>query len=241
MSAIARPNFHRHIAVALALFTVVGFSRTYYLRFLSDLPPLDALVRLHGAVFTAWLAIFVAQTRLVAANRVDLHMKLGIAAVVLAVAVIWVGLATTAVRASVPRIHPSGLTAAQFSAVGVMSLVLFAGFVVLGILNRRRPALHKRYMVLAMIGVLTPAASRILTLVGLREHWIYLVPVLPALFVVWCLVNDWRKYNLVHPVYAIGGAVITAAWPLRLMMGRADWYQPVAEWFARWGTSLAGA
>ena len=112
MSAIARPNFHRHIAVALALFTVVGFSRTYYLRFLSDLPPLDALVRLHGAVFTAWLAIFVAQTRLVAANRVDLHMKLGIAAVVLAVAVIWVGLATTAVRASVPRIHPSGLTAA---------------------------------------------------------------------------------------------------------------------------------
>ena len=122
-----------------------------------------------------------------------------------------------------------------------MSLVLFAGFVVLGILNRRRPALHKRYMVLAMIGVLTPAASRILTLVGLREHWIYLVPVLPALFVVWCLVNDWRKYNLVHPVYAIGGAVITAAWPLRLMMGRADWYQPVAEWFARWGTSLAGA
>ena len=241
MSAIVRPNFFRHIAIALVLFTIVGFSRTYYLRFLYDLPPLDMLVHVHGLVFTAWLAVFITQTRLVAANRVDLHMKLGIAAVMLAVVVIVTSLATTAVRASVPRIHPSGLTSAQFSAVGVMSLVLFAVFIALGIACRRRAALHKRYMVLAMIGVLTPAASRILTQIGLREHWVYLVPVVPALFMVWCLVSDWRKYNFVHPVYAIGGAAIIAAWPLRLMMGRAEWYQPVAEWFARWGAKLTGA
>jgi hypothetical protein len=46
---------------------------TYYFRFLTDLPPLTTLVQLHGAVFTAWLLVFVAQTRLVAARRVDLH------------------------------------------------------------------------------------------------------------------------------------------------------------------------
>jgi hypothetical protein len=241
MSATVRPNFFRHIAIALVLFTIVGFSRTYYLRFLYDLPPLETLVHVHGLVFTAWLAVFIAQTRLVAANRVDLHMKLGIAALALAVLIVAIGFVTTAIRATVPRIHPSGLTSAQFSAVGVMSLALFAGFLALGIANRRRPALHKRYMVLAMFGVLSPAASRVLTLIGLRDHWVYLVPVAPALFMVWCLASDWRKYNLVHPVYAIGGAAIIAAWPLRLMMGRADWYQPIAEWFARWGVSLAGA
>ena len=41
-------------------------------------------MHLHSVVFSAWLLVFIAQTRLVAAQRVDLHMKLGVAAVVLA-------------------------------------------------------------------------------------------------------------------------------------------------------------
>ena len=53
MSAIVRPSFYRHIAIALVLFTIIGFSRTYYLRFLYDLPPLETLVHLHGVIFTA--------------------------------------------------------------------------------------------------------------------------------------------------------------------------------------------
>ena len=84
MAAVTRSRFYPMIAFALAAFVIVGFSRTYYLRFLYDLPPMTLLVHLHGLVFTAWMALFVVQTRFVAANRVDLHMKLGIAGVVLA-------------------------------------------------------------------------------------------------------------------------------------------------------------
>jgi len=238
MSAVVRPAFYRHMAIALSAFVIIGFSRTYYLRFLSDLPPLETLVHLHGLVFSAWLVVFIAQTKLVAAQRVDLHMKLGIVAVALAVAIVAVGFATTAVKATMPRIHPSGLTPPQFTVVGVMSLSLFAGFLALGIALRRRAAYHKRFMILAMIGVLTPAASRIITQLGLREHWTYLVPIFPALFVAWCLAYDWRKHRIVHPAFAIGGAVLIAAWPLRLMIGRSDWYQPIGEWIARVGTTL---
>jgi len=238
MSAVVRPAFYRHMAIALSLFVIIGFSRTYYLRFLTDLPPLETLVHWHSIVFSAWLLVFIAQTRLVAARRIDLHMKLGIAAVVLAVAVVALSFATTAVKATVPRIHPSGLTPPQFTIVGIMSLVLFSGFLALGIAFRKRAAYHKRFMVLAMIGVLTPAASRLVTQSGMREHWTYLVPIFPALFVAFCLAYDWRKSRLVHPVYAIGGAVLIAAWPLRLMIGRSEWYQPVGEWIARVGTAL---
>jgi len=240
MATVVRPDFYRHIAIALALFTIIGFSRTYYLRFLSGLPPLETLVHLHGAVFTAWFAVFVAQTRLVAANRVDLHMKLGVAAVALAVIIVVVGIATTAVRATMPRIHPSGLAPAQFTIVGIMSLGMFSAFLALAIAFRRRAALHKRYMVLAMIAVLTPVSSRILTLLGLRDFWVWLVPVLPALFVAWCLLSDWRRQRIVHPVYAIGGAVLVIAWPLRLAIGRSEWYQPVGDWMVRLGTHIAG-
>jgi hypothetical protein len=239
MSAVARPNFYKVIAVALAAFTLVGFSRTYYLRPLFELPPLTLLVQLHGLVFTAWLAVFIAQTRLVAARRVDLHMKLGIAAVALAALVIALGFATMAVKANEPRIHPSGLTPPQFTVIGLFSLGLYAGFLALGLAFRRRPALHKRFMVLAMIAILTPPSSRILTLLGLREHWSYLVPIMPALFVAWCLVHDWVRNRIVHPVFAIGGVAIVAAWPLRLLVGRMDWYQPVGEWIARLGAATA--
>src|SRR6187551_2559213 len=103
MSAVVRPAFYRHMAIALSLFVIIGFSQTYYLRFLTNLPPLDTLVHLHSVVF-------IAQTRLVAAQRVDLHMKLGIAALALAVVVVVISFATTAVKATIPRIHPSGLT-----------------------------------------------------------------------------------------------------------------------------------
>ena len=238
MSAVARPAFYRHMAIALSLFVIVGFSQTYYLRFLTDLPPLATLVHLHSVVFTAWLLVFIVQTRLVAAQRVDLHMKLGIAALALAVVIVAISFATTAVKATIPRVNPGGLTPPQFSIVGIMSLVLFAGFLALGIAFRRRAVYHKRFMVLAMIAVLSPAASRIVAQLGLREHWTYLVPIFPALFVATCLAYDWRKQRIVHPVYAVGGAAIIASWPLRLMIGHSDWYQPIGEWIAKIGAGL---
>jgi hypothetical protein len=238
MSAVARPRFYPLIALALAIFTIVGFSRTYYFRFLTDLPPLTVLVHLHGLVFTAWLALFIAQTRLVAAHRVDLHMKLGMAGVAIALLIVVVGLATVAVKANEPRIHASGLTPTQFTVVGVTSLCMFAAFVALGLAFRRRAALHKRFMVLAMIAVLTPPSSRVLTMLGLREHWSYLVPIAPALFVAWCLIQDWRQHRRVHPVYVFGGVAIVALWPLRLMVGRSEWYQPIGDWIARIGASM---
>jgi hypothetical protein len=238
MSAVVRPAFYRHMAIALSLFVIIGFSRTYYLRFLTDLPPLQTLVHWHSVVFSAWLLVFIAQTRLVAARRVDLHMKMGIAAVALAVVVVLTSFATTAVKATIPLIHSSGLTPPQFTIVGIMSLVLFAGFLALGIVYRRRSDYHKRFMILAMIGVLSPAASRIVMQLGLREHWTYLVPIIPALFVACCLAYDWRKQRIVHPVYAIGGATLIASWPLRILIGRSEWYQPVGEWIARLGAGM---
>ncbi len=238
MSAVHRPRFHSWIALALALFVVVGFSRTYYFRFLSDLPPLTTLVHLHGIVFTAWVLVFATQTRLVAAHRVELHRKLGIAAIGLAGLILVVGFLTVAVKANSPRVHPSGLTPTQFTVVGLTSLVMFATFIGLGLTFRRKPSMHRRFMVLAMIAVMAPPSSRILTMLGLRDYWSYLVPVMPAVFVAWCLWQDWRQHRIVHPIYAIGGGTILALWPLHLMAGRSEWYQPIGEAIARAGAAL---
>jgi len=222
---VTRPRFFGPAALALSAFIVAAFARTYYLRFLGDLPPLGVLLHLHGAVFTAWLVVFIVQTRLVARRRIDMPRKLGIASVGLAVLVV-----LAAVR--IP-LRPTGLTGAQFTIVPLTTIALFAAFVSLGIVFRKRAALHKRFMVLAMIAVLSPATSRLIALFGVREYSMMIQLIVPALFVAWCLFADWRAGRGVHAVYVIGGAVIVASWPIRQMIAKTAPWQTVGEWIVR--------
>jgi len=238
MVAVTRSTFYPRIAIALALVVILGFSRTYYFRFLSEMPPMTLLVHLHGIVFTAWLALFIAQTRLVAAHRVDLHMKLGIAGIVLAALVTVIGVWTVVVGAGTPRIRVTGLTNAQHTLVGLTSIGMFAVFIALGVATRRRSAIHKRYMVLAMIAILSPATARLMGALDLARYVPVLVPAMAAGFVVACLMHDWRKYRVVHPVYVIGGAVILTSWPWRYLAARQEWYQPIGEAIARLGAGM---
>jgi hypothetical protein len=238
MAVVVRSRFYPQIALAFALFVIVAFARTYYLRFLSDQPPLVMLVHLHGLVFTAWLALFWVQTRLIATNRVDLHMKLGIAGVVLAACIVALGVATAFHTAAIHRDRPSGLAPPQFAIVPLVSITTFAILVGLAVGLRRRAALHKRFMVLAMIAVLGPAVGRLLIFFDVRS-WVYFAqPAIPALFLAWCLVHDWRKNRIVHPVYVIGGLAVIASWPLRMMVARSEWWQPIGEWIASVGAGM---
>jgi hypothetical protein len=237
MVAFNRNSFYPWIAIALSLVVILGFSRTYYFRFLSDLPPMTLLVHAHGLIFTAWLALFIAQTRLIAAHRVDLHMKLGIAGVVLAVILFVHGIWTVVVGAAVPRVRITGLTNAQHTLVGLTSIGLFAVFIALGVATRRRGKVHKRYMVLAMIAILSPATARLMTALELQAIRDFFVPGVAAAFVIACLVHDWRRYRVVHPVYVIGGAAIVLSWPWRYMAARQEWYQPIGEAIARLGAA----
>ena len=230
MSAVVRPRFFGIAAFALSAFMVAGFARTYYLRPAFDLPPLSALLQFHGAVFTAWLAVFILQTRLVAWGRVDLHRKLGIAGVAVAVLVVILGIAAGVDAGMRKPMRPSGLTGAQFVLIPLTTITLFAVFVALGIALRKRAALHKRLMVLAMIAILGPATARLLTLFGLQHYGMLFQIGVPALFVAWCLIADWRAGRGVHAVYAIGGFVIVASWPLRQWIAKTDAWRGVGEW-----------
>src|SRR3954470_23095344 len=91
MSAVLRPRFYLLVTLALVAFVITGFARTYYLRILTDPPHLTTLLHVHAVVFTVWLALFVTQAWLVAAHRMNLHRKLGIASAGFAVVVVTVG------------------------------------------------------------------------------------------------------------------------------------------------------
>src|SRR5215468_7981998 len=82
--------FYSGMAVAMALAVFIGFARTYYLSAYFGTTttttggPFSTIVRLHAALFTTWVLLFVVQTSLVATRRVAVHRRLGLAVAVLA-------------------------------------------------------------------------------------------------------------------------------------------------------------
>ena len=229
MAAIVRPRFYPVLALVLALVVLVGFARTFYLSFLFDLPPRTLLLTLHGTAFTAWVLLFVVQTRLISQNRVRTHMRLGLFGVGLAALVFVLGVMVAI--ASVNRTPPGGipLNGAQFSIVPFTAIGLFGMCVAAAIASRRRPDLHKRRMVLAMIAVIAPAVARILFLMSAGPLLpIVQIGVTVALVVV-CLVHDWTKYRVLHPVYTIGGTLLVLSWPLRMWVAHTETWERIAR------------
>ena len=80
-----RPDdiFFPAMAVLILVIVVTGFGQSYFLAGMIRAKLPNALVHIHGAIFTTWIFFFLFQTSLVAAHRVKLHMALGIVGVIL--------------------------------------------------------------------------------------------------------------------------------------------------------------
>jgi hypothetical protein len=108
--------------------------------------PVTPLAWLHGALFTGWLLLYVAQTRLVAAHRLDLHRRLGIVGVALALAMVLAGSATTVAMgrrrfdlSGDLRIEADPLYNLVFPLGDLLSFAILASA---ALLYRRRGAVH---------------------------------------------------------------------------------------------------
>src|SRR6185369_14956504 len=149
------------VALSAALIIFAGFARTFYLRSISGAPPLSPLLIVHGVVMTTWFVVFGAQVWLVSAGRTGLHRRLGLAGLALAVLVVCVGVAA-AIDAGRRGASPApGVPPLMFMAIPLFDMPVFALLVAVALWQRRRPDIHKRLMLLATVGMLTPAVGRI--------------------------------------------------------------------------------
>lgn len=151
--------FHAGMAVACLIAALVGFGPTYFFKPIHPSPPLPSLLHAHGLVFTAWLVLLIVQSGLVRADRVDLHKRLGMAGAALAAAMVFLGL-YVAVDGARRGASADGMRPLAFMISPFGQVLLFAGFIGLGLWKRRRPELHRRFILLATICTLTPAISR---------------------------------------------------------------------------------
>jgi hypothetical protein len=224
-------RFYVGMAVAIAVTVFAGFSRSYFLKAHYGTPELSLLLHVHGAVFTAWVLFFLAQTTLVAAGRTDLHRRMGIGGAMLAVLVLILGTATAIIRikggsAPVPDVPPLA-----FLAIPLGDMVVFGILVGAAIYYRHRAESHKRLMTLAMIALMSAPIARLpLSILKAGPPAFF---GLTDLFILVLLVYDLVTRRRVHPATIWGGLLIVASQPLRLMIsGTATWMR-FAEWLTR--------
>lgn len=206
-------------AIAFPLIVLAGFARTYYLKPLFDVPPLpSAIVHAHGLLMTAWVVLFIAQIRFVAARRIRLHQQLGYAGVALAVLIIFVGF-ITALRAARfgSASTPPGVSPLGFLIVPLFDLLMFAIFFGAAIYYRKKPAIHKRLILLTAINFVPPAVARIpiASLQAFGPVWFFGFPTL--LLLVCIGVDTWRNRQ-VNGVLVTGALLLVASYVARLAL-----------------------
>ncbi len=223
--------FYTGMALAAAATMFTGFSATFFQRS-ATLPELGTLFVVHGVVFTAWFLIFIGQTSLIAANRRDLHRKVGSATVILAAFMVVIGtmMAIDALRRGSAPI--AGLDPRSFFAVPMFDMLCFPILVGAAFRFRRDSETHKRLMLLATVSILSAAIARI-PLPFIKAGGPLAFFPLEDLFVLAGPAYDFLTRRRVHPAYIWGGLFVILSQPLRLMIGGTPMWFSFADLFLR--------
>jgi hypothetical protein len=222
MTTGADRAFYTGMSLAAAVTVFAGFARTYFLRSQFQTTPLPLYLQVHGFVFTAWIALFVWQTTLVAARRTDIHRRLGWAGAALAGAMVVAALTAGILSGRRDVIAGQGDEALRFLAVPFFSMLVFAILVTAAVLTRRQTDTHKRLMLLATISLLEAAIARWPVALVESSAWMF---GLTDTFIVIAALYDLASRRRIHPVYVWGGLLVVAEQVSRDMVGRtAAWH-----------------
>jgi hypothetical protein len=233
-----RLSERRLFAIVAALFAFIillGFARTYYLKFAFGTPPLPGLlVHLHGALMTTWILFFIAQVWFIRTKRVAVHMRNGMIGIALAIAIIIVGFFTAVAAAkNSPPAGPLDIPPLPFLAVPLFDILLFAIFFTAAIYYRKHPANHKRLLLLTVLNFLPPAIARF-PFEPFTSSGPITVFSIPVVLTIGLLIYDTWKNGKLNRVFLAGGIILIASYPLRIMLSMTDAWVRFATWLTTW-------
>lgn len=233
---VARParsdsTFFPAMAAIMAVVVFAGFSRSFFLKSVFHAPPdLSLLMTVHGLFFTSWIAIFIVQAGLVAANRRDAHRTLGTFGVGIALAMLFFGswLGIDALKRNFSPVP--GLPASVFFVIPVFDMVTFAILIAAGFAWRTQSAWHKRFMLLATASIIDPAIARLpLDFIANGGPLVFFG--LTDLFIVAVALYDFATLRRVHPATLWAGGTIIFFQLFRLWLGGTQQWQAFAAMF----------
>lgn len=225
--------FYRSMVLAMTATTFAGFAPSYYLKAHFQAPPtLGPLLHFHGIVMSAWMVLLVVQTWLVAAHRTGTHRRLGIAGACLAVLLVitagWV--AFSRARSGVLFAY-TGISPLVGLATPFATLIVFPVLFGAAIWLRKRPADHKRLVLLATLELATAGIGRfVVQLPLISSAGLVAAYCATDLFVVAMASHDLVTFKRVHPATLWGGLFLIASQILREMFSTSPDWLAFAGW-----------
>lgn len=217
-----RPSFYLVMTLIMAFLVFAGFGMTYWFPLASGtFPPAPPVVHLHGLVFSTWMVLLVVQAALVNRRNMALHRSLGTWGIAHATAVLFTGALITLMGIggiNRPVVVPAFLDAMFLSFAAVTG---FALLFTLSIRNVRRPEVHKRLMLFAILPILPPGVNRFYMVPFGLDY----IPVLPLYLTLDALalailIHEWRSTGKIDRYSMIG-----AGW----MLLQSGLHVPIAD------------
>lgn len=212
---------------------IIGFWKTFIVPSFKGTFVAPPVIYIHGALLFAWTLFLVLQSILIRRKNLKLHRKIGWAGPVL-----MMGVAVSTIVAGVYVLHrdiaAGGDHIAMSSFLGtVTTSIIFVALVTVGIMYRRRPEVHKRLMLLAMISIIWAAFGRFRHYFPPFEQAMLVFQVIVPLSMI-VIAMLWEKFTKgrIHPVYFIVGVPLIAETITETLLFDTPVWQSVSRWIA---------
>jgi len=216
-------NFYL-VMVALAWLGILrGFGAEIVNHVTKHKPAFALIVHVHAVVFVAWLVLFTVQVFLVRLRKLSVHKQLGLWLVGLAGLMVILGPATALTVQHRSMADPHGDPG--FLSVQFTDILAFASLTTAALLLRRRPAAHKRLMLLGTLYITDAGFARwladgIIARLG-DGYWAFWVALYVGPNVLVLLAGAYdlaTRRRQLHPAYLAGAAWIFAVQMLALSL-----------------------
>jgi hypothetical protein len=199
-------NFFRIMAIVMAAIIIAGFAFNLAMGRSTFAVPI--VYHIHAFVFFSWVALYLTQNWLIAANNIRLHRTLGLLAYGWAPLMVFMGcviVITSLRRTGGPFFFDQN----EFLFSNTMLLSLFCAMVIVALRRRRYTGWHRRLMLTAMSILTGPGLGRLLPLPLFIPHAWRITVLATLIFPVTGMIADKRRYGHVHPAWLWGvGAII---------------------------------
>lgn len=228
-----RASFYFWMVLLMAFFVFGGFGMTYWYPLAAGtFPPAPPVVHLHGLTYFSWMVLLITQAALVNVRNVALHRSLGMFGIALATAVIIMGALITILGAS----GASG-AAAHGLYLGITAVTGFGFLFTLAMRNTRKPEVHRRLILFAMLPLLPPGIHRLYMVpLGLTTFPVvamYLTLDAMALMIV---AHEWRSHGRIGKYTWIGAAWLVLQQAVHWAIIDTAFFAGVVQWLGSLAT-----
>jgi hypothetical protein len=221
--------FFSGMALLILATVLVGFARTYFLAGVFRAPLPSLIIHIHGAVFSSWILLLIAQTALVTAGRVDIHRRLGLLGFGLACLMVTLGV-LAATNSLARGFSPPGspFDPKTFYAIPIVDMLVFATLVFFAYRARFNPAAHKRLILIATISLMDAPTGRP-PFAAITAHP-FLGSTFVAIFLLLLVAYDLWSTRKVHRATLFAGLFVLIAQQLQVPLGNTAAWHTVATW-----------